>query len=42
MNPAAIIAVHAANELMRFGQTVALDVLNEYVVFLKKEEEGGG
>jgi len=41
MNPAAIISVHAANEVMRFGRTLAPDVMNEYVVFLKKEEGGG-
>jgi len=29
-------------EALQSGQTVALDVMNEYVVFLKKEEEGGG
>jgi len=40
MNPAAIIAVHAANELMRFGRTLAPEVMNGYVVFLKKEEGG--
>jgi len=28
-------------EAMQSGQTVALDVMKEYVVFLKKEEEGG-
>jgi len=40
MNPAAIISVHAANELMRFGRTLAPDAMSEYVVFLKKEDGG--
>ena len=42
MNPVAIISVNAASEAMRFGQALAPNVMNEYVVFLKKEDGRGG
>ena len=41
MNPAAIISVNAASEAMRFVQALALNVMNEDVVFLKAETDKG-
>jgi len=41
MNPAAIISVNAASEVMHFGQALALNVMNEDVVFLKAETDEG-
>ena len=41
MNPVAIISVNAASEVMHFGQALALNVMNEYVVFLKAEPDEG-
>jgi len=41
MNPVAIISVNAASEVMHFGQALALNVMNEDVVFLKAVTDKG-
>jgi len=41
MNPAAIISVNAASEVMHFGQDLALNVMNEDVVSLKAVTDKG-
>ena len=41
MNPAAIISVNAASEVLHFGQALSLNVTNEDVVFLKAVTDKG-